>query len=300
MKIPKILFIALMIAVVFTGCQKQEVERPQGPQAIPVKVMKVELKDLNRVLEYVGSVRGQDEANIYPKVTGKIIEKVKQEGDFVNKGDAVAYIDRDEVGLKFEKAPVESPITGVIGTVYVDVGSNVSPQTPVALAVNMDKVRVYVSIPEQYTSKLSLGKEARVSVDAFPEQEFTGAITKINPVLDAQTRASIVEILVDNKDHLLRSGMFAKIDLIIDEQKNVPAILKEAVIGKNSDVWVYVAEGEKASLRKVKLGIRQGPYYAVLEGLQEGDLVVIMGQQKLYDGALVKVEMQEQGQEEIK
>ncbi|MCM8798776.1 MAG: efflux RND transporter periplasmic adaptor subunit, partial [Candidatus Omnitrophica bacterium] len=91
-------------------------------------------------------------------------------------------------------------------------------------------------------------------------------------------------------EHLLKSGLFAKVSLIISEHKNVPVILKEAVLGKEPNLYVFLIENNKAFLREVKLGLRQGQYYEVLEGVKEGDLVVIMGQQKLFEGAEVTIE----------
>ena len=212
----------------------------------------------------------------------------------MNKGDAILYIDRDEVGLTFEKAPVESSLSGVVGRVYVDIGANVNPQTPVALVVDMRKVKIDLDIPQNYIPKVSLGQEAKIYVDAYPEKEFIGTITKISPVLDLSTRSAPVEILINNSEQQLKSGMFAKVKLIIEEQKNAPVILKEAIIGKEPDTYVYVIENEKAFLRKIKLGLREGPYFAVDEGLKEGDAVVIMGQQRLRDASLVSVEERSQ------
>ncbi len=284
-----VLFFILIPFVLF-GCSKKEQAKSGRSAVIPVKVNKVELKDLYDTIEYVGDVKARDEVVVYPKVSGKIIEKAKEDGSPVNKGEAIAYIDRDEVGLKFERAPVDSPLTGIVGRIYVDIGSNVLPQTPIALVVNMDKVKVTLDIPEKYLSKISLGKVAKVKVDAYPGEEFNGKITKISPVLNSQTRSAPIEISVDNTDYRLQSGMFARINLILEEYKKVPVILKEAVMGKEPNLHVYVAENQKAIFRKVVLGIRQGPYFQVKEGVKESDNVVIMGQQLLYDNAIVNVE----------
>ncbi|MFA6610744.1 MAG: hypothetical protein WCT15_07860, partial [Candidatus Omnitrophota bacterium] len=94
------LLMILALASGTAGCGKIAALKEQQ-ETIPVKIMKVELRDIKRALEYVGTIKGQDEAVVYPKVSGKIIEKVKEEGTMVNKGDIIAYIDRDEVGLKF-------------------------------------------------------------------------------------------------------------------------------------------------------------------------------------------------------
>ena len=284
------IFIILVIAgFLAAGCQKKEASGITAPQAVPVKVAIVELKDIYRTLEYVGSVKAEEEAVVYPKVSGKIIEKVKEDGSVVEKGDALFYIDRDETGLKFEKAPVESPLDGVVGRIYVDIGANVTSQTPVGLIVSMDKVKIDLNIPEKYTSQVMIGQNADITVDAYNEK-FKGVVTKISPVLDMDTRTAPVEIAVKNKAHLLRSGMFARVSLIIDESKAVPIVLKEAVMGKAPDAYVYVIEGNKAVLRNVKLGIKQDGYFEVKDGIKEGDSVVIMGQQRLKDGSGVKIE----------
>jgi membrane fusion protein (multidrug efflux system) len=151
----------------------------------------------------------------------------------------------------------------------------------------MEKAEIDLDVPEKYLPRISLGQEAEIVVDTYPKDRFIGKVKKISPVVDLQTRAAPIEIIIDNKDHRLQSGMFAKVKLVIEEEKDVPVILKEAVIGKAPDTYIYVVEGKKAFLRKVVLGIRQGPHFAVKEGLEEGDLVVIMGQQKLRDGASV-------------
>jgi membrane fusion protein (multidrug efflux system) len=279
----------IILILLLSGCQKK-VEKDNAVELIPVKVSKVELKDILETIDYVGNIKARDEAVIYPKVSGKIIEKVKQEGDLVNKGETIVYIDRDEVGLTFERAPVESSLKGVVGRVYVDIGQNVNNLTPIALVVNMDKVKIDLDVPEKYLSRVSLGQKAKINVDAYPEENFMGEVTKITPVVDLINRASPIEITVDNPGHLLKSGMFAKVSLIIQERKAVPIILKEAIMGKEPELYTYVIENKKAVLRKISLGIRQGPYYEVKQGLREGDPVVIVGQQRLYEGAAVETE----------
>lgn len=283
--------IVFLIVVLFVcaGCQPKTAEVVKPKEAIPVRVFQVELRDFEETLDYVGDIKAQDEALVYPKVSGKIMQKIKQEGDTVVKGDALAFIDRDEVGLTFERAPIESPLDGVLGKVYVDIGSSVTAQTPVALVVNMDKVKINLELPEKYLARVSRGQPAKIHVDAYPQEEFTGTLTKLTPVVDAATRSFSIEITVDNPSHRLKSGMFARVSLIIEKRAGVPVVLKESLIGKEPALFLYIVEGNKARLKEVKVGLRQGPFYEIKEGLRDKDLVVIMGQQKLYDGAEVSV-----------
>lgn len=283
-------FIILIIFVILTGCQPK-LDKARPLESIPVKVERVKLQELNETLDYTGDIKAKDEAIIYPKVSGKIVEKVKEDGEPIDKGEAICYIDRDEVGLKFEKAPVESTLTGLVGRVYVDIGENVDTGTPIALVVSMDKVKIDLDIPEKYLPKVNISQEAVINIDAYPAVEFKGVVTKISPVVDLSTRTAPIEITLDNLEHHLKSGMFAKVKLAIEARKNVPVIIKEAVLGRAPDNYVFVVENKKAAMKKVKLGIRQGPYYEVREGLKEGDLIVVIGQQLLFDGALVEPEV---------
>jgi membrane fusion protein, multidrug efflux system len=284
--------VALALFVVLAGCQKREVagKKEAVPEAIPVKVVTVTLEDIQEVIDYVANVKAQQEVMVYPKVSGKIIEKIKQEGDVVSKGDAIAFIDRDEVGLTYEKAPVESPLSGVVGSVLVDIGTHVSTQTPVALVVDMERMKVYLDMPEKYLPKIKLGMDAGVVVEAYPLEVFKGKVERISPMVDIGTRTALVEIVIDNADNRLRSGMYAKVKLVTQQYKASPVVLKEAVLGKEPKQYVYVVSDQKAYLKDVQTGIRQGPYLQIKEGLVAGDKVVIMGQQRLYDGAAVLAE----------
>lgn len=281
---------SLLAMTALTGCQKSEPAKQEGPKVIPVKIARVQLRDIAEQLEYAGNIKAQEEVKVFPKVGGKIIEKLKKDNDPVTKGEPIAYIDRDEVGLKFEKAPVESPLTGTLGETYVDIGANVNSQTAVALVVDMDKVKIILDLPEKYLPKVFLSQPAVIKVDAYPGEEFKGVISNITPVVDTTTRTAPVEILIDNTGHRLNSGMFAKVILVIDERKAVPAVLKEALMGREPEIYVYTIANSKASLKKVVVGARQGPYAQITDGLKEGEAVVVMGQQRLKDGIDVAAE----------
>ncbi len=295
-KSPLAIILILSILAIL-GCQPK-IEKKETQENIPVKITKIKLEELNEVLEYVGNIKAQEEVMVYPKVSGKIIEKIKKDGEEIDKGQPIAYIDRDEVGLKFEKAPIESPLTGIVGRVYVDIGQHVNAVMPVALVVNTDKVKISLDIPEKYIPKVSLGQEANIMVDAYPEQVFSGLVTKISPVVNLDNRTAPLEITIENPDQRIKSGMFARVSLIIERHSSVPVLLKEAILGKGADTYVYIIENNKAIARKVSLGIHSGPYYEVRQGLKEGDAVVIVGQQRLYDNAPVTVEIGNNGNTE--
>ncbi|MFH1477568.1 MAG: efflux RND transporter periplasmic adaptor subunit [Verrucomicrobiota bacterium] len=278
----------IAVTLILAGCQKSE--KAAVDERIPVRVQRVERRSLKLSLDYAGNIRSCEEALIYPKVPGKILKKVREEGDRVAKGEVIAYIDRDEVGFDYQKAPVESPLAGFIGRVYVDRGSSVTVQTPVAMVVDIEDVELLLNVPEKYVAQVKLGQNADLSVDAWPGATFTGRVSKVSPVIDLETRTTPVEITIPNPGYKLKPGMFARVRLILEERANRPVIIKEAVLGKNPDTYVFVVNSNTAAIRNVRLGLREDSDYEVTEGLQPGEQVVIMGQQRLHDGAKVRAE----------
>ncbi len=279
--------VAVSVCICASGCGQKKDAGVKEAEIIPVRVGRVEVREFAETIECVGDIKAQDEAVVYPKVAGKITEKMKAEGSAIARGEPLVYLDRDEVGMKFELAPVESPLDGTVGKVYVDRGTQVSAQTPVALVVDMDRVKIRLDIPEKYIPAVTAGQSADITVDAYPNRVFQGSVSSVSPVVDLATRTAAVEISADNGDHALKSGMFARVKLAVRTRGAARVILKESVMGTEPEAYVYIVRDGRAVMRAVKLGIRQGPYYEVAQGLEENEAVVIMGQQRLTDGARV-------------
>ena len=163
-------------------------------------------------------------------------------------------------------------------------------QTPVALVVDMDNVKIKLNIQRSFAAGQNLAKRFNLKLIPYANKSFEGQVANISPVVDLETRTFPVEIIVSNKEHLLNPGMFARVKLIIEERERIPVVMKEAVIGKEAQAYVYVVEQGIARQRFVKLGIHEGPVYEVLEGLKEDEDVVTMGQQRLRDGMKVSIQ----------
>jgi HlyD family secretion protein len=113
---------------------------------------------------------------------------------------------------KLSDATITAPISGIISMKNTDLGGMATPQSPIFEIVDMDVVKAEVSIVESELYKIKVGYEALVSVDALQEPA-KGKVTIISPTLDKITRTTTVEISIDNKDHRLRPGMFARAKL---------------------------------------------------------------------------------------
>ena len=263
-------------------------------EKVTVKVAVVKKEDLNLILSYVGSIKAKDEIEVFSKVTGKLVEYKVNEGDSVEKGQAIALIDRDETGLKFELAPVESPISGIVGKTILDKGDSVLPSasiihgTPLAIVMNMDEMIVKLNISELDIPYVNKNLEAQIKVDAYPEANFAGLISKVSEVVDPETRTLPIEITIPNGEHRLKSGMFARIKIIAMQLKDKLVLAQDALVQEQGANYVFVVKGHTAIKKKVFLGVREDSRIEISEGLEEGEQVIVFGQQGLKDGASVE------------
>ncbi len=236
----------------------------------------VQKRDLRHQLSISGSIKAWEEATLYPRVEGKLLQNLLREGDAVKKNQTVSLIERDEVGAVYEPVVVPSTLTGVIGRVYLDPGANVTISTPVALVVNQKRVRVAVDIPERYIGEIYKGQPATLRVDALPGKEFEAHLQIISPVVDANSRAVAVEFWADNPKDLLKSGMFAKVDITLAEKMNAVSIAKKSLYNQDGETYVFVpsADGKTAQKKAVTVGFENTNYLEITEGLKEGDVIL--------------------------
>lgn len=293
MKNMKILiFILTVAAALASGCRNKEVEafNKLEKDRFLVKTEKVQVRNLEEYILLTGSVKAMDEATLYPRISGKLLKNLLKEGDPVKKDEAVALIERDEVGTVYEPAPVPSTLTGVVGRVYQDIGASVNPQTPIALVVNQGMVRVAVDVPEKYIGKVFKDQRARIKVDAFPDTYFSGSVYRVSPVVDSRSRNTLVEVLVDNLDGRLKSGMFAEARIITASRGAALSVPAGAVVSQDGGDFVFVpAAGNVAARLPVKTGIRTDDFVQI-SGVKEGAEIITFGLYGLKDGSKIKVQ----------
>ncbi len=282
----------LILAALAAGCRNKDADALNSLEKdrFLVKTEKAQVRSLEEYILLTGSVKALDEATLFPRTSGKLLRNLLKEGDPVKKDETVALIERDEVGVVYEPAPVPSTLTGVIGRIYQDTGASVNPQTPIAMVVDQSKVRVAVDVPEKYIGKVFQGQTARIKVDAFPDRYFTGSVYRVSPVVDSHSRNTVVEVLVDNADGRLKSGMFAEARLIVASRGAALSVPSAAVVTEDGRDYVFVpAAGGVASRVPVRVGIRTADY-AQINGVKDGADVITFGLYGLKDGSKIKAQ----------
>ena len=198
-------------------------------------------------------------------------------------------------------ATVPAPISGIIGKRYYENGDMVNMAVPLVSIVQMEKVKTTFDATEEDMGKLALGQKAYITVRSYPDRKFEGKVVKISPVLDPLTRMASVEVLLDNKEKLLKPGMYAEIELITGILENVLVVPRYATIESTTlddnngqqnvikNYYVYIVENDVALQKKLDVMYINHVSLAVKTGIRIGDKLVIAGQNNLRDSSAVAV-----------
>ena len=208
-----------------------------------------------------------------------------------DEAEAQLTINQAEVDLaraRLEKTRISAPFAGVIGLREVSVGNYVSPGQDLVNLEDIDPIKVDFPVPERALSALEVGQPIEVTVDAWPGQTFTGEVYAIDPRIDAQGRSIAIRATIDNRDRLLRPGLFAAVRLITARREQALLVPEQAIFAQQGKPYVYKVVDGVARLTQVQLGGRRVGQAEITEGLAAGDVVVTAGQLKLHDGARVR------------
>jgi len=296
MKIKRIILVIAIILALIVGyrlvqlIRKKRIEKNLVVQevVIPVHLAAVQVGNIESLVNFVGEVRGLNEANIYPKVSGKLMKKVADEGAKVQAGQTIAILDRDEPAMDYKEVEITAPISGVFTGYLVDLGAKIEPKDSLGSVADISIIKVVANIPEKDLHRIRKNDVAKVKVDAYPEREFNGLVDMVQAKIDPYTRTAEVNIRIDNKEGKFKTGMFAK-GRIIEKAYQGILIPLEAVIKERGYSFVYVSDGRAAAKRQVQTGLIQESDIEITSGLKVGEQIVIVGQDNLRDGVKVEV-----------
>src|SRR5213075_90465 len=179
----------------------------------------------------------------------------------------------DQMRSNIRKKAIVAPFDGQLGIRQVNIGQMINSGQPVVPLQSLDPVFADFALPQQYFSKLSQGLEIRVTTDAMPGRVFTGKLTAVNSMVDAATRNVMVQATLENPDHVLRPGMFAKVEVVLPEKQRALVIPGSAISYAPFGDSVFLIEKQKdPKTGKESQTIRQ---QFVRVGEARGDLVSI-------------------------
>jgi RND family efflux transporter MFP subunit len=197
----------------------------------------------------------------------------------------------DWMKRQLKDAQIHAPFSGVVSSRLVSPGQVITKNTTLTWLVDLDPMKVEVSVPERFLGQLRPGQNLELTVAAFPERKFTGRVFFVAPFVEPATRTALVKASIPNPDGELKPGMFANLDLALTVRAQAlvlpEAALAQLLEGGQARVLTVTATNT-VQFRVVKLGVRTAGLVEVAAGLQPGERVVVEGAQKVGPGSAVK------------
>lgn len=332
-RVGRVLFLALVAAALLhTACRRKAAET-SGPKPPQVKTAVAQLGTIRQEIELPGTVRPTTVAGVLSPTEGKISRLLAREGDRVEEGTVLAYVSplvREDIvnaariaveslraiggqplaeaeeNLRFALAeyretPLVAPLAGVVFQRFVDLGDMVVPRQKLFEVQSVGSFRIDVTLPELSISGVARGATVRLRADAWPNQEFSGRVERIHPRLDELTRTGIVEIVPQPPVPELKAGMMVRVSIATAQADSaVIAPVAAVTVTPNGQQVVYVVSGDTARQRQVRTGIESGGRVQLLGGVTAGESVIVAGNERLRDGAAVRVQSGKSGAPEKK
>ena len=184
---------------------------------------------------------------------------------------------------------IHAAFTGVMGARNISSGQVIKKDTVLGHLVDLNPVKVEVSVPERFLSLLKLDQTIELRVAAFPGRKFKGQVYFIAPQVDTTTRTAMVKARIPNPELALKPGMFANLDLTLQLRADAVVVPEPAIMINADRSMLYIVDKDSnAQLRPVKLGVRQAGIVEIVEGVEAGQLIIVEGVQKVRPGAKVK------------
>ena len=191
--------------------------------------------------------------------------------------------------IRLQNTQIVAPLSGEIVRRNVDSGALISPSTPMVTLVHMATLKVVANVLEKDIAFVKSGMKVKILTEAYPDKPFEGAVVRINKALDLATRTLQAEINIPNPGHLLKPGMFARIEVALQEKPAALAVPRQAVLEEGGNRSVFVVEGNQAIRKPIVTGIEQDQLIEVVKGLKDGDKIVVRGQESLRDRSTIRV-----------
>jgi len=333
----------------------------------PIKALKIKKMDFKDTLPVMGNIKGFKEVELKFQTNG-IIESINfEEGERIQEGDIIANlvqkdallklnysdiemkkakklfeigaIDKvklDQTKLEYDSARSELDKTniyavsnGLMGSRVLDVGNFVTPNDRIGVFIDISKVYADFNVIEKDMAKIALKQKVDVFVDAYPNKSFNGKIDRIAPIVEGRSRTQNIKVELDNKDGLLKPGMFTRALIYTYEKKDALVIPTSSLKKQEEQYLVYVVHKEEQKeaqsaepakkekeapkkaeqpeqpaaapqelgtieVRPIKVGYMTQDMVEVEEGLSEEELIVVEVYEEYKDKAKVEImEVQE-------
>jgi len=190
---------------------------------------------------------------------------------------------------KLEDTSIKAPISGRLNQVYIEKGAVLGPGVRVCEIVDIGRLKLLVRVAENEVLHIREGQQLTVSADVYPGLRIQGLVANVSLKADRSLQYTVKIELENNPEYVIRPGMFGTAYFSNPNQKSSLAIDRKALIGTLDNPHVFVVMEGRAQFRQISIGRITTDLVEVLEGLNNGDQVVIAGQNNLQQDSKVKI-----------
>ena len=205
------------------------------------------------------------------------------------KGLTQAEIDAKIAQMELERTKIRAPFAGIISDIKVSPQEYISPGRELFTLVDISKIKVQARVLESEIGKMKVGYEATLRFSAYPGKTFKGHVEAVSPIINPEDRTCAVHIAVDNTQEEIKPGMHAEVEIAADIYKDRLLVPQEAVLVRGGRKLVFVVEEGLAKWRYIEVGLENKDYAEVLDGVKEGEMVIVEGHFTLAHDARVQV-----------
>ena len=193
---------------------------------------------------------------------------------------------------------IRAPFAGYVAERNLDLGSYVSGTTAGTSTISrgiltlheIQTVRILIEVVEKDIPLIQAGQKVEVRAEAYPNRIFEGTVTRIVQALNRATRTMTIEVDLPNKDHVLKGGMFARVEVLVGAHRNAIQIPLDAVSRLEDSQYVYIVREEKARRVPVEIGVRDENRVEITKGLEGSEQVIVSGKDLVHDGSPVQMQ----------
>ncbi|WP_232048495.1 efflux RND transporter periplasmic adaptor subunit [Legionella adelaidensis] len=257
---------------------------PEQTKKLGLEVAKVSLRPTAELLALNGQLQlmPNAQADVSIRISGAVTNIVANLGDNVGKGQVLATVQSRLIGNPPPSVEVKAPIAGIIDARNISLGQAVEPNTVLFHISNREQLLAVAKVYEEDLDKVKIGQSVNIHALSFPKNAFPGKIILIEPNLDPLTRTVNVQILLDNKEALLKPGMFVRANVILRFTKAALSVPNNALIEADNTTFVFVKNGSAYERTVVVLGASDESYTEIMKGLVPDDEVATQGNRQLY------------------
>jgi len=214
----------------------------------------------------------------------------KEEIRAAAKGLTQAEIRVKAAQMILEKTKIKAPFSGIIHDIKVSPKEHVTSGRELFTLVNIDRIRVHAKVLESEIGKMKVGREVDLKFSAYPGKIFKGEIKAISPVINPQDKTCNVIIDVANPEKEIKPGMHVEVEIAAEIHKDKLLIPQDAVLVRSGRKLAFVVEEGLAKWRYIDVGLENEDYAEVLDGVKEGESVIIEGHFTLAHDARVRIQ----------